>query len=110
MKNNISRCVLTLYLKCIVIIVLLQVNRFVLPTFDTVNEFAKMISCRYLMIKAVPGRVRDNWPVFQRILETIKESTNDFTYVEVNGSHHVHLNDAPKVLPHILHFLHNFTQ
>lgn len=57
------------------------------------------------MIKAVPGRVRDNWSFYQSILETIKESTNDFNFVEVEGSHHVHLNDASKVAPHILHFL-----
>lgn len=57
------------------------------------------------MIKAVPGRVRDNWSLYQSILETIKKSTNDFTFVEVEGSHHVHLNEASKVVPHILNFL-----
>lgn len=85
----------------------LQVNRFALPSFDTTNEFAKQIRCHYLMIKAVPGRVRDNWSLFQSILETIKQSTSDFNYVEVEGSHHVHLNDASKVVPHILNFLKN---
>lgn len=59
------------------------------------------------MIKAVPGRVRDNWSLFQNILDTIKESTNDFNYVEVEGCHHVHLNDASKVVSHILNFLKN---
>lgn len=57
------------------------------------------------MIKAVPGRVCDNWSLYQSILETIKNSANDFTFVEVEGSHHVHLNDASKVVPHILSFL-----
>lgn len=85
----------------------LQVNRFALPSFDTTNEFAKQIRCRYLMIKAVPGRVRDNWSLFQSILDTIKQSTADFNYVEVEGSHHVHLNDATKVVPHILNFFKN---
>lgn len=59
------------------------------------------------MIKAVPGRVRDNWSLFQSILDTIKQSTADFNYVEVEGSHHVHLNDATKVVPHILNFFKN---
>ncbi|XP_050428891.1 probable serine hydrolase isoform X1 [Adelges cooleyi] len=83
----------------------LKVNRLALPTYETVLEFAKQIHCRYLMIKAVPGRVRDNWVLYKNVLDTIKESTNDFTYVEVEGSHHVHLNDAPLVAPYILNFL-----
>lgn len=91
----------------IFVIFCLQVNRFALPSFDITNEFAKQIRCRYLMIKAVPGRVRDNWSLFQSILETIKQSTSDFNYVEVEGSHHVHLNDASKVVPHILNFFKN---
>lgn len=57
------------------------------------------------MIKAMPGRERDNWSSYQSILDVIKESTNDFNYVEVEGSHHVHLNDASKVAPCILNFL-----
>jgi len=57
------------------------------------------------MIKAVPGRGRNNWSLYQSILETIKKSSNDFTFVEVEGSHHVHLNEASKVVPHILNFL-----
>lgn len=85
--------------------IFLQVNRFALPSYDVANEFAKQICCRYLMIKAVPGRVRDNWSFYQSILETIKKSTNDFNFVEVEGSHHVHLNDASKVAPHIINFL-----
>lgn len=59
------------------------------------------------MIKAVPGRVRDNWSFYQSILDTIKESTYDFNFIEVQGSHHVHLNDASKVAPHVIHFLNN---
>lgn len=59
------------------------------------------------MIKAVPGRVRDNWSLYQNILETIKEYTYDFNFIEVEGSHHVHLNDASKVAPHIIQFLEN---
>lgn len=70
-----------------------------------VIEFAKQMRCRYLMIKAVPGRVRDNWSLYQSILETIKISTDDFNFVEVEGSHHVHLNNASKVAPHIVKFL-----
>lgn len=57
------------------------------------------------MIKAVPGRVRDDWSLFQNILETIKEASIDYNYIEVEGSHHVHLNDASKIAPHILNFL-----
>lgn len=59
------------------------------------------------MIKAVPGRVRDNWSLYKEILDTIKESTNDFNYLEVEGSHHVHLNDASRIAPHISTFLKN---
>jgi len=59
------------------------------------------------MIKAVPGRVRDNWSLYQNILETIKEATDDFNFVEVDGSHHVHLNDASKVAPYINNFIKN---
>jgi len=86
---------------------LCKVNRIALPSFDIANEFAKQICCHYLMIKAVPGRVHDNWSPYQSILQTIKESTNDFNYVEIEGSHHVHLNDAPKVVSHILNFIKN---
>lgn len=57
------------------------------------------------MIKAIPGRVRDNWSMYQSILDTIGKSTDDFNFVEVEGSHHVHLNSASKVAPHIIKFL-----
>lgn len=86
---------------------MLQVNRLALPSFDIANEFAKKICCRYLMIKAVPGRVCDNWSLYQSILNTIKNSSRDFYFKEVEGSHHVHLNDASIVAPHILKFMKN---
>lgn len=57
------------------------------------------------MIKAVPGRVCDNWSLFQSILDTIRDSSCDFNFVKVEGCHHVHLNDASNVAPHILQFL-----
>lgn len=84
-------------------------NRLALPSLDIEIEFAKQIRCRYLMIKAVPGRVRDNWSSYQHVLDTIKEHTNDFNFVEVEGSHHIHLNDASKVAPYILKFLQKCT-
>ncbi|VVC41236.1 Alkaline-phosphatase-like, core domain,Alkaline phosphatase-like, alpha/beta/alpha,Sulfatase, N- [Cinara cedri] len=41
---------------CVLVLLILLVNRLALPSFDIANEFAKKICCRYLMIKAVPGR------------------------------------------------------
>lgn len=90
-------------------LICLQINRLALPSFDIANEFAKQIRCHYLMIKAIPVRVRDNWSLYQNILDTIKNSSKNFHFVEVEGSHHVHLNDASKVALHILNFMKNVT-
>jgi len=57
------------------------------------------------MIKAIQNKTCNNWLLYQNILETIKYATDDFNFVKVHGSHHVHLNDASKVAPYIINFI-----
>lgn len=50
------------------------------------------------LISEIPGH-------YEEILDIIKKKSSKFEYQEVEGTHHVHLNDPEKVVPLIEKFL-----
>ncbi|CAH0386397.1 unnamed protein product [Bemisia tabaci] len=84
----------------------LKVSNIGLPSIDVVLEFAKKVKCRYLNVKAVPGgKSAEKEKIYNEIMEVLRESSRDFRCVEVEGAHHVHLNNASLVAPHVMAFL-----
>lgn len=76
-------------------------------TLDLVLEYASRIKCAYLNIRAVPGMKFEQPENYQKILDNIKLGARKFEYHEVEGTHHVHLNEPEKIAPIIINFLQN---
>ncbi|XP_063973881.1 probable serine hydrolase isoform X2 [Diachasmimorpha longicaudata] len=74
-------------------------------SMDMTNAYAEKITCAYLNIRAKSGLKWDYPNHYQEILNIIKKSASRFEYHEVEGSHHVHLNNPEVVAPIILNFL-----
>lgn len=72
---------------------------------DLTKAYAAHIKCPYLNIRAVPGLKFEQPEHYQEILDIIKIKSKRFHYEEVEGSHHVHLNNPEKVAPIIKAFL-----
>lgn len=76
---------------------------------DMSLECAKRIKCGYLNIRAVPGMKFDHPESYELIVNEIKNVSKQFEYHEVEGSHHVHLNNPERVAPIINNFVHSYS-
>lgn len=74
-------------------------------SLDLTNAYAEKIHCPYLNIRAKSGLKWDYPNHYQEVLDIIKKSSTQFEYHEVEGSHHVHLNNPENVFPIIKNFL-----
>lgn len=74
-------------------------------SMDLVLAYASRIKCAYLNIRAVPGMKFDQPENYQKVLDVIRQSSKKFEYHEVEGTHHVHLNEPEKIAPIIINFL-----
>lgn len=83
----------------------LKVSRLGMFSIDHVMEYASKITCRVLNLKASPGMKWENPSHYQMVLDKIKETAEELEYYEVEGTHHVHLNEPKKVIKHIVDFL-----
>lgn len=72
---------------------------------DLVLAYASQIKCAYLNIRAVPGMKFEQPENYHKVLDAIKLSARKFEYHEVEGTHHVHLNNAERVAPIINNFI-----
>ncbi|XP_051176740.1 probable serine hydrolase isoform X2 [Leptopilina boulardi] len=83
----------------------LKVSLLGMLSLDLVLAFAKKIKCAYLNIRAVPGMKFDQPESYHRVLDEIKLTASKFEYREVEGTHHVHLNNPERIAPIIIEFL-----
>ncbi|KAK0082093.1 hypothetical protein PV325_011073 [Microctonus aethiopoides] len=83
----------------------LKVSLLGMFSLDLTTAYAKQIKCKYLNIRAVPGLKFDHPEDYQFILDIIKSKAKQFEYHEVEGTHHVHLNEPEKIAPIIETFL-----
>lgn len=74
-------------------------------SMDLVLAYASRIKCGYLNIRAVPGMKFDHPECYEQTLDKIKVGASKFEYHEVNGTHHVHLNNPERIAPIINNFL-----
>lgn len=67
--------------------------------------FANKIKCEVLNIRAVPGLAWDRPEYYDKVLDEIEKNAKKTVRTTVEGTHHVHLNDADKVAQPIIEFL-----
>lgn len=74
---------------------------------DEVCEvFAKSIKCPHLLIKASDSPHYEDDIIMKRTLETYSQNPG-FDMVTIEGSHHVHLNNPERLMPHLEKFIGN---
>ncbi|CAG0917945.1 unnamed protein product [Notodromas monacha] len=61
------------------------------------NAFLERIECPLLLIKGTHGPKYEGQTIHEEVLAFFEEKISDFTYVEVEGNHHVHLNNPSGV-------------
>lgn len=74
------------------------------------QEFARNIKCPHLLVLASQENAATSWgagseKAAMKDIVNIYKDNPLFSLTEVEGSHHVHLNNPEKVLPHILRFV-----
>lgn len=74
-------------------------------SLDIIIVFASQIKCAYLNIRAVPGMKFEQPEHYHIVLDKIKQQARKFEYHEVEGTHHVHLNEPEKIVPIITNFI-----
>jgi len=72
---------------------------------DQVEHFTEQIKCPLLVVKATDSPWYMSEEEANRILHVYKTHNPNFTYVKVEGGHHVHLNEPNKVGPVLKKFL-----
>ena len=71
-------------------------------------EYAKQVKCGYLNIRAVPGMKFEHPESYELVVNEIKNVSKKFEFHQVEGTHHVHLNDPEKVAPIINKFISSY--
>lgn len=66
-------------------------------SMDLALQYAARIKCAYLNIRAMPGLTFEEPENYSKILDVIKQGSRKFEYHEVEGTHHVHLNEPKKI-------------
>lgn len=77
-------------------------------TQEVIEDFASRITCPFLLIKATGGRGYEDPKNLTDVIAKYK-SNPDFVYNEVEGTHHVHLNEPQKVVQPIQSFLERYS-
>ncbi|CAG2059076.1 unnamed protein product [Timema podura] len=68
-------------------------------------EFASNIKCNILIVRAKQGIMYEKIEYEKQALDIIKNTAGKFEHCEVEGVHHVHLNNPERVAPLIINFL-----
>jgi hypothetical protein len=75
---------------------------------STVLEYATKISCEVLNIKGKPGMIFDKEEYYHEVLNIMKKTAKRFEFHEVEGTHHLHLNNPERIVHHITNFLQDY--
>lgn len=82
----------------------LKVAGLAMMSLETALEYAGKIKCRVLNIRAVPGQKWEKLDYYMSVINKMKQVT-DVQYVEVEGTHHVHLETPQNIVAIIEEFL-----
>ncbi|XP_041978914.1 probable serine hydrolase [Aricia agestis] len=82
----------------------LKVAGLAMMSIETALEYATKVKCKVLNIRAVPGQKWERLDYYLDVIEKLKE-TAEVKYVEVEGTHHVHLNSPENILKLVQEFI-----
>lgn len=73
-------------------------------SLEQVLVYAERVKCHVLNIRGVPGMEFDNEDVYPMVIETMRKNAN-VQYVEIEGTHHLHLVTPERISAAISSFL-----
>ncbi|ALC39596.1 kraken [Drosophila busckii] len=85
----------------------LKVSMLGMFTSEQTLAYARQIRCKVLNIRGMPGMKFELTEFYKEVIDTLKEHAGHVEYVEVPGTHHLHLVTPDRVAPHITKFLMN---
>ncbi|KAF9805324.1 hypothetical protein SFRURICE_007567 [Spodoptera frugiperda] len=85
----------------------LKVSGLAMMSIETALEYASKVKCKVLNIRALPGQRWEKLDYYLSVVEKMK-STADVRYVEVEGTHHIHLEDPDKIAHIVEDFLEDY--
>ena len=74
-------------------------------TLEQHAEYAKRITCPLLLIKANNGPMYEGKAIHDEFVQIYRDNAKPLHYVEVEGTHHVHLVNPENVAPLVENFL-----
>lgn len=83
----------------------LKVSGLAMFTLEQVLVYASKIRCEVLNIRGRPGMDFEDESTYQRTVDAMREGAKRLVYVEVEGTHHLHLVTPERVAPVIVDFL-----
>lgn len=82
----------------------LKVSLMGMFSLEQVLAYAEQIKCHVLNIRAVPGMKFENEDVYSTVINAMQTNA-DVEYVEIPGTHHLHLNTPERIADTISTFL-----
>lgn len=82
----------------------LKVSGLGMMSIETALEYASKVRCKVLNIRALPGQRWEKLEYYLQVIEKLKIMT-DVRYVEVEGTHHVHLETPQNIADIVEEFL-----
>lgn len=82
----------------------LKISMMGMFSLEQVLSYAELIKCHVLNIRAVPGMKFEKEEIYSMVIETMRKNAN-VEYVEVPGTHHLHLDTPERVAGIISTFL-----
>ncbi|XP_068141700.1 probable serine hydrolase [Drosophila tropicalis] len=83
----------------------LKVSLLGMFTAEQTKAYARQIRCKVLNIRGIPGMKFEMPEVYADVIAILKEHAKSVVYVEVPGTHHLHLVTPERVAPYINNFL-----
>lgn len=74
----------------------LKISMMGMFSLEQVLAYAELIKCHVLNIRAVPGMKFENEEIYSMVIDTMRKNAN-VEYVEIPGTHHLHLNTPERV-------------
>ncbi|XP_030041227.2 probable serine hydrolase [Manduca sexta] len=85
----------------------LKVSGLAMMSLETALEYASKVKCKVLNLRALPGQRWEKLDYYLAVIDKLKENT-DVQYVEVDGTHHVQLEDPQNIVAYIEDFLEGY--
>lgn len=82
----------------------LKVSGLAMMSLETALEYAQQIRCKVLNIRAIPGQKWEKLNYYTEVIDALKQVTY-VRYVEVQGTHHVHLETPENIATYVEDFL-----